>query len=91
MCKTRFIIILVSFISFFAINIQAQINATKIVIIEGNGNSIPERNVVESFTKRVLERSDVIVERIDESDVLKKDRLNISYSFNRSSMKTLCS
>jgi hypothetical protein len=76
MLKTRFKIILVSFLSFFVITVQAQINATKIVIIEGKDNSIPERNVVASFTKRVLERSDVTVERIDESEVLKKDVLN---------------
>lgn len=73
---TPFRIILISLISVFVINVQAQINATRIIIIEGKDNSMPERIVVESYTKRVLERSDIIIERIDESEVLKKDFFN---------------
>ncbi len=72
----RSLIILISFLSFLAFNVHAQIRASKIVIIEGKDNSTPERNVIEIYTKRVLKRSNITIERIDESEVLKKGVLD---------------
>ena len=68
--------ILISLISFLAFNAHAQIRASKIVLIEGGNNSAPERNVVEAFTQRVLKRSDIRIERMDESEASIKGALD---------------
>ncbi len=49
----------------------ADIEARKLVIIEGKGNTPPEHKVVDIFTKRVVKRSDVTVETIDEESAKK--------------------
>ncbi len=55
----RSLIILISFLSFLAFNVHAQIRASKIVIIEGKDNSTPERNVIEIYTKIPLKSAQV--------------------------------
>ncbi len=72
----RFLIILVSFLSFITFNVHAQIRASKIVIIESKNNSTPEQKVIETYTQRVLKRSNVTIEKIDESEVHKKGILD---------------
>lgn len=71
----RFLIILVGIFSFLPIKMNAQISASKIVIIEGKDNTIPERQVIEAYTQRVLKRSNVTISRTDESEVLQEGDL----------------
>jgi hypothetical protein len=72
----RSLVILFGLLSFPALNAHAQIRASKIVIIEGKNNSNPERNVVEVFSQRVLKRSDITIEKMDESEVSRKGILD---------------